>query len=65
MNSIKMFIMISIKKKIFVKKLVNSLMVKSIKIQLRIKIKLTSVMITTLMVPHTSTKVLWHQKEKR
>ena len=43
---------------IFVKKVVTSVMIKSIKLQLRIKIKLIWIIVTTLIVPHTSTKVV-------
>ena len=49
--------MISIKRKTFAKKVVNSAMVKSVKIELRIKMRLIWVIVAPLMVPQNKNVV--------
>ena len=55
----------SIKWKIILKKVVTSVMIKSTKMQLRIKIKLLWIIVMKLMVPHTSTKVVKMTSEEK
>ena len=57
--------MISKKRKIFVQKVVNTVMINLIKMQLRIKIKLIRVIVVTLMVPQTSTNVVKMASEEK